>query len=152
MFRREPVPHADGRPAIGPEAALSIVSGGVTVIGDIESNGILKIDGTIEGSVRGARQVLLGSAGRIHGDISAVEAIIAGTVHGSIFASVRLELQSSAIVDGDVDTKSIVVLEGARINGNVRMNDTQRNTASNPGVAVEGTDEANDVSALRLAN
>jgi cytoskeletal protein CcmA (bactofilin family) len=46
-------------------------------------------------------------------------------VDGSISADERLELQGSAIVNGDIDTKSIVVLEGARINGTVRMKDGQ---------------------------
>lgn len=145
------MPRAEGRPAIGPEAALSIISAGVTVIGDIESNGILKIDGTIEGSVRGARQVLLGTAGSIHGDVATVEAVIAGAVHGSILASVRLELQSTATVNGDVDTKSIVVLEGARINGNVRMNDAGQKAASDTGAPAGTREEATDVGALRLA-
>jgi cytoskeletal protein CcmA (bactofilin family) len=35
----------------------------------------------------------------------------------------RLELQATASVAGDIDTRSIVVIEGARINGVVRMTD-----------------------------
>jgi cytoskeletal protein CcmA (bactofilin family) len=47
--------------------------------------------------------------------------VIGGLVDGAIVADERLELQGSAVVSGDIDTKSIVVLEGARINGAVRM-------------------------------
>jgi cytoskeletal protein CcmA (bactofilin family) len=47
--------------------------------------------------------------------------VLGGLVDGAIVADERLELQSSAVVNGDIDTKSIVVLEGARINGTVRM-------------------------------
>jgi cytoskeletal protein CcmA (bactofilin family) len=49
------------------------------------------------------------------------EVVVGGLVDGAIVADERLELQSSAVVNGDIDTKSIVVLEGARINGSVRM-------------------------------
>jgi cytoskeletal protein CcmA (bactofilin family) len=107
-----------GNPA---EAALSIIASGMRITGDVETNGTLKIDGRIEGSVTGARQLLLGRGGVIQGNVHAGEVVVGGEVHGSIAADERLELQNSAVVNGDIDTKSIVVLEGARINGAVRM-------------------------------
>jgi len=103
------------------EAALSIISAGMRITGDIDTNGTLKVDGRIEGSVVGARQMMLGRNGAINGNVHAGEVVIGGLVQGSIVADERLELQSSAVVNGDIDTKSIVVLEGARINGTVRM-------------------------------
>jgi cytoskeletal protein CcmA (bactofilin family) len=36
-------------------------------------------------------------------------------------ATERVEVQGTAIVNGDIHTRSIVVNEGARINGAVRM-------------------------------
>ncbi len=104
-----------------PEAALSIISAGMRITGDIETTGTLKVDGRIDGSVVGARQMMLGRNGAIHGNVHAGEVVIGGAVDGAIVADERLELQGSAIVNGDIDTKSIVVLEGARINGTVRM-------------------------------
>jgi len=103
------------------EAALSIIAAGMQITGDIETSGTLKIDGRIEGSVVGARQMMLGRNGAIHGNVHAGEVVVGGLVHGSIIADERLELQGSAVVNGDIDTKSIVVLEGAHINGTVRM-------------------------------
>lgn len=108
-----------------PEAALSILAAGMRIIGDVETNGTIKIDGRIEGSVIGARQVMLGRNGAIHGNVHAGEVVIGGLVDGAIVADERLELQSSAVVNGDIDTKSIVVLEGARINGAVRMQEVR---------------------------
>lgn len=107
------------------EAALSIIAAGMRITGDIDTNGTIKIDGRIEGSVIGARQLMLGRSGAIHGNVHAGEVVVGGTVDGSIAADERLELQGSAIVNGDIETKSIVVLEGARINGTVRMKDGQ---------------------------
>jgi len=103
------------------EAALSIIAAGMRIAGDIETNGTLKVDGRIEGSVLGARQMMLGRNGAIQGNVHAGEVVVGGLVDGAIVADERLELQSSAVVNGDIDTKSIVVLEGARINGSVRM-------------------------------
>lgn len=107
------------------EAALSILAAGMRIIGDVESTGTIKIDGRIDGSVVGARQLMLGRNGAIHGNVHAGEVVVGGLVDGAIIADERLELQSSAVVNGDIDTKSIVVLEGARINGTVRMQEAR---------------------------
>ena len=104
-------------------AALSIIANGMRIVGDIESSGVIKVDGRIDGSVTHARQVLLGRGATVKGNVHADEVVIGGTVDGGIRAGERLELQATAVVTGDIETKSIVVLEGAHINGSVRMTD-----------------------------
>lgn len=107
--------------AQGTESMLTIIAAGTTITGDIDCTGVLKVEGTIEGSVHRARQVLLAREGVIHGHVSAHEAVVGGVIDGNVHASDRLELQSSGVVNGDIATKSIVVMEGARINGAVKM-------------------------------
>jgi cytoskeletal protein CcmA (bactofilin family) len=118
----EKVPMRNDAPL--PEAGLSVIASGMKIVGDIESTGVVKIEGTVEGAVRGARQLLLGRQGTIHGDIRAHEVIIGGTVVGTIVADERVEVQGTSSVQGDIHTKSIVVLEGGVINGAVRMGET----------------------------
>lgn len=113
----------DARGAVGSEAMLSIIASGMTIVGDIESAGTIKIDGRVDGSVTGARQVLLGRGGVINGNVFADEVVIGGSVRGTLVVRERLELQGTAAVIGDIETRSIVVIEGARIDGAVRMND-----------------------------
>src|SRR6185295_6039183 len=103
------------------EAGLSVIAAGMKIIGDIESTGVVKIEGIVEGAIRGARQLLLGRQGTVHGDIRAHEVVIGGTVVGTIVAEERVEIQGTSSVQGDIHTKSIVVLEGGVINGTERM-------------------------------
>ena len=103
------------------DAGMSVVGGGMRIIGDVESNGVIKIEGFIEGSVRGSRQVLLGRTGIVHGDIYSADAVLGGRVVGTVIASERVEIQGTSQIEGDIHTKSIVVHEGAMINGTVRM-------------------------------
>lgn len=105
------------------EAPMSIISSGTTITGDLECAGAVKVDGRIDGSVTGARQLLLGRGGSVHGNVIADEVVIGGLVDGAIVAAGRLELQATAVVNGDIETKSITVTEGARINGVVRMSE-----------------------------
>jgi cytoskeletal protein CcmA (bactofilin family) len=105
------------------EGAMSVIASGMRIVGDIESNGVIKVEGIVEGTVRGARQLLLGRSGVIHGDVYAGDAIIGGKVVGAVVALDRVEIQGTASVEGDISTKSIVVFEGGSINGAVRMGD-----------------------------
>lgn len=124
MFGKEGATKSDSRASGSPvEAVLSIVAAGMTITGDVQTSGVLKVDGEINGSITGARQVLLGRSGIVRGNVVAGEVVVGGSVDGSVSASDRLELQSTAAVTGDIDTRSIVVIEGARINGMVRMTD-----------------------------
>jgi cytoskeletal protein CcmA (bactofilin family) len=124
IFGKEQPPRSEHRATNGPvEAVLSIIATGMRITGDVETTGVLKVDGDIHGSITGARQVLLGRGGMIHGNVAAGEVVVGGTVEGSVSAVDRLELQATASVSGDIDTRSIVVIEGARINGVVRMTD-----------------------------
>ena len=105
------------------DGALSIIAAGMTVHGDIESNGVVKVEGRVEGTIRAARQVLIGRQGEVKGDIDTPEAVIGGKVEGRITTAERIEIQNTAIVSGDVFTKAILILEGGRINGTVRMDE-----------------------------
>src|SRR5512132_2332071 len=110
----------NGSPQQG-EGALSLIGAGMKIVGDIETSGVVKVEGTVEGNIRNARQVLLGRQGEITGDIHARDVVLGGRVSGTIYASERVEVQGTASVHGDIQTKSIVVLEGARVNGAVKM-------------------------------
>lgn len=108
----------------GNDAALSIIAPGTKVSGDIETNSVLKIEGVVEGTIRGARQVLVGRQGEVKGDIHSREVVVGGRVEGTITAAERVEVQNASSVNGDIFTKSIIVLEGGKVNGTVRMEDT----------------------------
>ena len=124
MFGKEVAARQEVRGTSPVEVPLSIIAKGMRIVGDVETAGVVKVDGRIDGSVNGARQVLLGRGASIHGAVVADEVVIGGVVDGGILATERLELQSTAVVNGDINTRSIVVLEGARINGTVRMSDS----------------------------
>jgi cytoskeletal protein CcmA (bactofilin family) len=120
----DPMPDNPGR-SHGRESGLSIVAADLTVVGELRTEGVVKIDGTVEGNVRAARQVLISKGGHVRGDVVTKEAIIGGRVAGSIQASERVEVQDAATVEGDIVTQRILVHEGGEVNGNVRMGEPQ---------------------------
>ena len=105
------------------EAGLSIIGSGMKVVGDITAEGVVKVEGTVVGTVQAGRQVLVAKGGLVEGDVVTREAIIGGEVRGSIQASERVELQTTSLVHGDLATRRLLVQEGGEINGVLRMSD-----------------------------
>jgi cytoskeletal protein CcmA (bactofilin family) len=121
-----------GQGASDGEAGLSIIGTGMRVVGDITADGVVKIEGTVVGTVRAGRQVLVGKGGEVEGDVISREAIIGGEVRGSIRADERIEIQSTSVVHGDVVAKRLLVQEGGEINGVVRMGEAALEEAAAP--------------------
>jgi cytoskeletal protein CcmA (bactofilin family) len=107
----------------GRESSLSIVATDLTVTGELKTEGVVKIDGVVEGNIRAGRQVLVSKGGVVKGDVYTKEAIVGGRVAGSIQATERVEVQATATVQGDIGTQRILVHEGGEVNGSVRMGD-----------------------------
>lgn len=107
--------------SVSAAVGLSIVGAGMTVRGDLETEGVVKVEGVVDGHVRARTQVLVAREGVVHGDIETTEAIVGGAVNGAIHATDRVEVQAGASVDGDITTRHIVVAEGGRLNGQIRM-------------------------------
>src|SRR5881628_3192466 len=106
------------------ESGLSIIGTGMRVVGDITADGVVKIEGTVVGTVRAGRQVLVGKGGEVEGDVISREAIIGGEVRGSVRADERVEVQATCVIHGDIAAKRLLVQEGGEINGVVRMGET----------------------------
>src|SRR5438046_942208 len=106
-----------GQGGLESESGLSIIGTGMRVVGDISADGVVKIEGTVVGTVRAGRQVLVGKGGEVEGDVISREAIIGGEVRGSIRADERIEIQSTSVVHGDIAAKRLLVQEGGEING-----------------------------------
>jgi cytoskeletal protein CcmA (bactofilin family) len=101
--------------------SLSVIGVGMIVRGDVETTGVVKVEGTVDGHVTAKSQVLVAKGGVVKGDIETREAVVGGLVAGAIHASERVEIQSGASVEGDVTTRRIAVAEGASLNGQIRM-------------------------------
>lgn len=101
--------------------SLSVIGVGMVIRGDIETAGVVKVEGTVEGHVIAGTQVLVAKGGVVKGDVDTKEAIIGGEVAGAVAARERVEIQAGAGVQGDITTKRISVAEGATLNGQIRM-------------------------------
>ncbi len=105
------------------EGVISIIGPGMRVVGDCETEGTLRVEGTVEGTVRAGKAVVLGKEGVVDGDIATQDAVVGGRVTGSIVADSRLELQATCIVEGEVRARRLKLDEGGKLNGTVHVGD-----------------------------
>lgn len=103
------------------QAGLSIVAKDLTISGDLQAEGVIRIEGRVIGSVQAGDQVLISDGGIVEGDVVTREAVVGGRIHGGITGEERVELQSSAVVHGDITTRRLLIQEGGQVNGQVRM-------------------------------
>lgn len=102
-------------------ANLNTIAKGTVIRGEVESQGILRIDGTVFGTVRTTAKIAVGRSGSIEGDIYCAEADIEGKIQGTLKVDDKLTIRSKGVVAGDIQTGKLVVEPGAEFNGNCRM-------------------------------
>lgn len=101
------------------DTVVSIIGPGMRVVGDCETEGTIRIEGMVEGTVRAGKAVVIGKDGAILGDLITQDAIVGGRVTGTVIAESRLELQATCLVEGEIRARRIKLDEGGRINGKV---------------------------------
>ena len=111
----------DAAASAEPVGGTSVLTADVVMEGNLLTNGDLQLEGTLHGSVQ-ARRIVIDATGEINchgGYVVAEEVIIHGRVIGPI-CGVRVHLAPGAQVEGDVLNQSIVVEDGAFIDGQIR--------------------------------
>ena len=97
------------------------LSASALVTGNVRA-GTCRVDGLVEGKVECSRDLELGESGRLNADIVAGRRVnVSGQVFGNITTPGMLRLVAGARVEGDLRTRSLIVEEGAILNGACRM-------------------------------
>ncbi len=104
-----------------PDSVISIIGPGMKVIGDLTTEGTVRVEGLVEGGIQAGKAVVVGKGGAVLGDIRTQDAVISGKVEGALVAESRLEVQASAEVSGEVRARRLQIEEGAVLNGTVLM-------------------------------
>ena len=112
---------------------VSLIGADMRVFGRVHSTSVVSVAGTVLGPVSAHDQVFVMKGGRVEGDVEAREVVLSGEVHGSVDARERLEIQASAVVYGDLHAPRLMVHEGAVVDGDVSM--AESNTECQRGVA-----------------
>ncbi|HZK94564.1 MAG TPA: polymer-forming cytoskeletal protein [Prolixibacteraceae bacterium] len=114
------------KPIINEVKALNTFAQDTKIIGDIESDGDIRMDGAMEGKLNCKGRVVIGPEALIKGTINAQNAEILGNVEGEINVIDLLTLKSTAVITGDLLMGKLSVEPGARFTGNCKMNGSEK--------------------------
>ena len=99
----------------------STIGHDLVIIGDVTSKSALEINGHVRGDVS-CSSLILGESSEVEGNVVAEDVVIRGRVIGSI-RGVRVILQSTCHVEGDLVHASLAMEQGAYFEGRSRRSD-----------------------------
>lgn len=101
--------------------SVNLIGNGTEILGDIISNGDIRIDGNLKGTIRSSGKVVVGSTGKVEGEIICQNADISGEVKAHLKVNELLSLKASALVTGDILTNKLAIEPGAVFTGACSM-------------------------------
>jgi cytoskeletal protein CcmA (bactofilin family) len=94
---------------------------GVKLEGKLESTGTFRIDSDMKGTLVSEETLILGEHATVDGEIHGNYVIIAGRFNGIIRAKGKVEIQTKAIVTGEIHSPCLLIEPGAVFDGSCHM-------------------------------
>lgn len=101
-----------------PAPGVSVISKALKITGQLESTEDIRIDGQVEGDVRGL-SVTVGAGAKVKGTVYGDAVEVSGTVDGRIEAK-KVVLTGTAHMSGDVLHQDIKIDSGAFVDGHLK--------------------------------
>ena len=102
--------------------------------GRLSFSGTVRIDGKFKGEIDAGGYLIVGSEGRIEGDITAGSIVSSGEIWGAVTAKELIELRVPAKLRGDIQAPKIAVREGVVLEGNCRVTGGEKGEGAGGGV------------------
>jgi len=109
---------------------INLISNGTDITGDIKSNGDIRIDGSLTGSLNTKGKVVVGTTGKVKGEVFCKNSEVSGIIDGKITVGQLLNLKASSKIYGDIITAKLSIEPGAVFSGNCKMSDTENNAGA----------------------
>lgn len=118
MFKKKDAPlekHMNGAP--------TLIGVNTSFEGRFTGHDSICIEGEFKGELISDSSIFINKSARVHAEVKAKNVFVHGEVEGNIRASEHLNIGASGCVRGDVDTRSLTVVTGGRLDGSCRMLD-----------------------------
>jgi cytoskeletal protein CcmA (bactofilin family) len=109
------------RTGSAPVTPGTLIGPGLTVEGELQFHGAVRIEGTVRGAVcvpiDGEGALFIGAGGSVAGDVRASEVTVEGLVEGSVFATGKVVVGPAGRIAGEVHCGSLEMAPGAEVQG-----------------------------------
>lgn len=109
------------KPSAGAGEIKAFLGEGTNFKGVLTFEGIVRVDGHLEGEVISKDTLIVGESAVLNAEISVGSIVISGTVKGNITATGKIEIQRPGKVYGNLKTPSLFIEEGVLFEGGCQM-------------------------------
>lgn len=103
------------------------LAAGTKVKGDIITQGDIRIDGTVDGSIVAEGKLVVGNTGHILGEVTCTTANISGTIEGHLDVAEMMKVQATGKVSGEICYGKLTVEPGAELEGKFSLKGKVKN-------------------------
>ena len=111
-----------GSRSAGSGGLTAFIDQGSEFEGKLSFRDTVRSDGKFRGEITSENTLIVGESGEIEADIYSKTVSISGSVSGYVIAEAKVVLHKTALVNGNIETPSLVVEDGAKVNGQITMN------------------------------
>ena len=108
-------------PGLPTPLSTTVIASGVTLTGNLRGEGVVQVEGVVEGEIELKGAMIVAATGRVKGPVTADVVQVAGHIEGGVLARDHMRLEKTGSLEGDVTTVSLVVEDGGRLNGRSSM-------------------------------
>ena len=117
-----PRPGSSSSSGGGTGGLTAFIDQGSEFEGKLSFRDTVRIDGSFRGEIASENTLIVGESGVIEATIRSNTIAISGSVTGDVHAETKVVLHKTARVEGNIATPSIVIEDGAIVNGQINMN------------------------------
>ena len=99
----------------------TIIGAGTIIEGNVESQGDIRIDGTLMGNLTVLAKIIICAYGNVSGIVKGKHADILGKVTGQLEVAELLQLRGNCVIEGDIVAGKLEVAPTATFNGRCQM-------------------------------
>lgn len=105
----------------GDDRGTSVIDVHSDVEGTYNTSRDLRVEGRLSGTINCDGVLFVADGAEVDATVEAESIIVSGVLRGAITCRGRLEITSSGSVTGEVTTAGLVIVEGARYEGQIQM-------------------------------
>jgi cytoskeletal protein CcmA (bactofilin family) len=130
MFGSKNENSSNSAPKSKSEMGLNTISKGTVIVGNINAEGDLRIDGRVIGTLVCNSKLVVSTTGYIEGNVDTRNASVEGEINGNVITRELLQIDKTGKVFGDVFTQKLVVQMGAIFTGTCKMGEAAKDILS----------------------
>ena len=107
--------------APSPGGLTAFIDQGSEFEGKLSFKDTVRIDGRFRGEISSENTLIVGESGDIEAKIHSRTVAVSGNVLGDVTATLKVVVHKTGRIEGNIETESLVIEEGAVINGVIKM-------------------------------